>query len=196
MQDGQGRRSNADRTAATQADLLAAARARFTEKTYAGTATPEIAAAAGVTRGALYHNFADKQALFAAVVEQEAALVAAEIERSASVDGDPVAMLLEGSRVYLEAMRAPGRTRLLLLDGPSVLGRAAMDAIDARHGNRTLREGLVAAMRSGEIRNLPLDALTAGLGALFDRAALAIEDGADASAHLAVFKALLEGLKR
>lgn len=196
MQEDGNRRSNAARTAATRADLIAAARALFTEKTYAGTSTPEIAAAAGVTRGALYHHFADKQALFLAVAEREAEIVAAEIERAAPAAGDPVATLLAGGRAFLEAMRAPGRTRLLLLDGPSVLGRAAMDDIDARHGNRTLREGLVAAMRAGAIRNLPVDALTTQLGALFDRAALAVEDGADAEAHLAVLAALLEGLRR
>ena len=62
--------------------MIAAARKLFTEKSYAETATPEIVAAAGVTRGALYHHFEDKQALFRAVVEREAETVAAEIERA------------------------------------------------------------------------------------------------------------------
>ncbi|TGR15811.1 TetR/AcrR family transcriptional regulator, partial [Mesorhizobium sp. M1C.F.Ca.ET.196.01.1.1] len=82
MQQESGRRSNRDRTEATRADLIRAARKLFTEKSYAETGTPEIVAEAGVTRGALYHHFADKQALFAAVVEQEAAAVAAEIDHA------------------------------------------------------------------------------------------------------------------
>ena len=148
MQQESARRSNRDRTEATRADLIAAARKLFTEKSYAETGTPEIVAAAGVTRGALYHHFADKQALFAAVVEQEAAAVADEIDRASPPSLEARDALIAGSDAYLAAMRAPGRTRLLLLDGPAVLGRAAMDAIDNRHGNRSLREGLVAAMRA------------------------------------------------
>jgi len=194
MQETRERRTNRDRTDATRRELVAAARKLFTEKSYAETSTPEIVASAGVTRGALYHHFADKQALFRAVVEQEAAEVASEIESAAPASLGARDALVAGSDAYLAAMRAPGRTRLLLLDGPAVLGRAGMDEIDARHGNRTLREGLAAAMRAGAIAALPLDALTALLAAAFDRAALAIEAGADAEDYRAVLAALLDGL--
>jgi len=194
MQDEKPRRSNRERTDATRADLIAAARTLFVEKSYAETGTPEIVAAAGVTRGALYHHFPDKQALFRAVVEREAEAVAAEIEAAAPETLAPRDALMAGSDAYLAAMRMPGRTRLLLLDGPAVLGRAEMDEIDARHGNRTLREGLVAAMRSGAVRKLPVDALTLLLAALFDRAALATDAGVPADDHRQVIAALIEGL--
>lgn len=194
MQEESGRRSNRDRTEATRADLIRAARKLFTEKSYAETGTPEIVAEAGVTRGALYHHFADKQALFAAVVEQEAAAVAAEIDQASPPSLSARDALIAGSDAYLEAMRAPGRTRLLLLDGPAVLGRAAMDEIDNRHGNRSLREGLVAAMRAQALTRLPAEALTALLAAAFDRAALAIEAGAPAEDYRAVLIALMGGL--
>ena len=194
MQQESGRRSNRERTEATRADLIAAARLLFTEKSYAGTGTPEIAAAAGVTRGALYHHFADKQALFAAVVEAEAEAVAGEIEKNSPVSLSPRAALIAGSDAYLAAMRAPGRVRLLLLDGPAVLGRAAMDEIDNRHGSRTLREGLVAAMHSGTMKKLPPAALTALLGAAFDRAALAIDAGGPAADFRKTLIALIDGL--
>jgi hypothetical protein len=91
-------------------------------------------------------------------------------------------------------MRTPGRTRLLLLDGPAVLGRAGMDEIDARHGNRTLREGLVATMDSGAMKALPADALTGLLAAMFDRAALAIDAGAPAGDYRQTLIALIDGL--
>lgn len=150
------RRSNAERTLATRTALVAAARDLFVDPGYAEASTPQIAAAARVTRGALYHHYADKRDLFRAVVEAEAEAVAREIEaRTASLASahevaadalDARGMLIEGARAYLDAMAVPGRTRLLLVDAPAVLGAAEADALDARHARRTLRAGLVAAI--------------------------------------------------
>ncbi len=194
MQRRAGRRSNRERTEVTRGDLIGAARKLFTDQSYAETSTPEIAAAAGVTRGALYHHFEDKQALFRAVVEQEALAVAEEIERATPPALPVRRALLAGADAYLAAMALPGRTRLLLLDGPAVLGRAEMDAIDLRHAGRTLREGLAAAMREGTMVKGPLDALTGLLSAAFDRAALAIDAGASAADYRGAIVALIEGL--
>ncbi|HEV2505512.1 MAG TPA: helix-turn-helix domain-containing protein [Mesorhizobium sp.] len=196
MQEANSRRSNRDRTEATRGELIAAARRLFTEKSYAETGTPEIVAAAGVTRGALYHHFADKQALFRAVVEAEAAAVAKAIEQATPRTLSARDALLAGGEAYVAAMGLPGRTRLLLLDGPAVLGRAEMDDIDGRHGNRTLREGLAATMRAGDLPKLPLEALTSLLGAAFDRAALAVDAGAPAEDYRAVLAAVVDGLVR
>jgi len=187
-------RSNVERTEATRAALIEAARKLFVEKSYAETGTPEIVAAAGVTRGALYHHFADKQALFLAVVEQESARVAEEIEKASAGSLSPRGELVAGGAAFLDAMAKDGRTRLLLLDGPAILGRAVMDEIDGRHGNRTLREGLVAAMRAGAIRKLPVEPLTALLAAAFDRTALSVEAGGDRGAYEEVLAALVDGL--
>src|SRR3984885_10643935 len=65
----QARRTQAERSAATQAVLRAAARRLWGERGYAEVSTPEIAEAAGVTRGAMYHQFPDKTALFVSVLE-------------------------------------------------------------------------------------------------------------------------------
>lgn len=173
--------------------MLEAGRTLFIEKGFAGTSTPELVAATGLTRGALYHHYADKRALFAAIVEREASEVAGVIETmpppTSAFDA-----LIEGSRVYLEAMSTPGRTRLLLIDGPAALGLGEMDEIHARNGNRTLRMGLEAAMQAGAIRSLPLDVTTEMLGALFDRAALSIDQGASLEDALLVVNAVIEGL--
>ncbi|WP_394821719.1 TetR/AcrR family transcriptional regulator [Pendulispora albinea] len=189
------RRTNRERTEATRADLIAAARKLFTERSYAATGTPEIAAAAHVTRGALYHHFADKQALFRAVVESEALAVAEEIERATPRTLSAKRAFLAGADAYLAAMAVPGRTRLLLLDGPAVLGRAEMDAIDAKHAARTLREGLVIAMREGAMpKRRSIGALTSLLSAVFDRAALSIDAGAPAKEYRSAILAILDGM--
>ncbi len=194
MQQKTKPRSNQVRSETTQATLIAAARRVFVEKSYAAAATPDIVVAAGVTRGALYHHFADKRALFAAVVEAEAAAVAATIEAATPAGLPPLQALVQGGEAFLDAMAVPGRTRLLLLDGPAILGRAAMDAVDERHGGRTLHEGLTAAMEAGVIRRLPVAAVTTLLSAAFDRAALAIEVGGDADEYYEALAALIHGL--
>jgi AcrR family transcriptional regulator len=194
MQKEMPRRSNRERTETTRTALLSAARKLFIEKSYAETATPDIVVAAGVTRGALYHHFADKQALFRAVVEQEAAEVAQEIEAAAPRSLSARDALLEGGRAFLTAMAVPGRTRLLLLDGPAVLSRAVMDDIDGKHSARTLREGLAIAMSEKGMKKLPLDALTALLSSAFDRAALAVEAGAKPADLNAALAAIIDGL--
>lgn len=186
-------RTNQDRTERTRAALLAAARSLFIEKGYAETSTPEIVAAAGITRGALYHHFQDKRDLFRAVVCEEARAVASAIEGRAPDILPPLEALIAGSAAYLEAMRMPGRTRLLLIEAPAVLGMAEMRALDDATAARTLREGLEAALgdRAG---SLPLSALTDLTSAAFDRAALAIDSGGDAAAFGAAISILIKGL--
>jgi AcrR family transcriptional regulator len=188
------RRTNKDRSDTTRAALIAAARRLFVAEGYAATGTPAIVAAAGVTRGALYHHFADKQAIFRAVVEHEAGAVASAIERAAPAGGDPLAALRKGGAAFLDAMGEAGRTRLLLIDAPAVLGRAELDAIDAEHGGRTLVEGLEAAMEAGAIRRLPVEPTAQLLSAMFDRAALAIEAGGNRRAWRTALDAVLDGL--
>ncbi|WP_332698271.1 TetR/AcrR family transcriptional regulator [Devosia sp.] len=189
------RKSQAERRAETQRLLVAAARRLFAEKGYAATGTPEIVAGAGVTRGALYHHYADKVALFATVVAEEHALLAMAINAAGEGEDEPgpVKALIAGGDAFLDAMQDPGRRRILLVDAPAVLGRAAVDAIDAQHGLRTLIEGVTIAMEAKAIRELPVLPLAHLLNALFDRAALAApEELAD---YRKAIKALIRGLK-
>lgn len=188
------RRSNKDRSDTTRAALIAAGRRLFIARGYAETGTPELVAEAGVTRGALYHHFADKRALFRAVVEAESAAVAQEIESAARPGLAPLKALGKGGAAFLEAMQVPGRTQLLLIDAAAVLGREELDAIDARHAGRTLHEGLDAAMRAGALPALPLVATTQLLGAAYDRASLAIAAGADPGEWRKLIDTLLAGL--
>lgn len=196
MQEKSGVRSNKDRTEATQSALLTAARHLFAEQGYAETSTPEIVRAAGVTRGALYHHFEDKVALFRAVIMEEYRAVADEITNSAkSVPGSALDALRQGSRGFLDAMSDEGRVRIMLRDGPAVLGQAELDKIDRDTSADTLRLGLAEAMDAGEIKRLPVDALTKQLSALFDRSALAVSEGDNPIDHLEVLDAIFLSLK-
>jgi AcrR family transcriptional regulator len=182
--------TNRERTESTQLALIEAARALFVSKGYGDTSTPEIALAAGITRGALYHHFADKRDLFRQVLAREAMAVAADIEAAAPEQLGPREALIQGSEAYLDAMTVPGRTRLLLVDGPAVLGMAEAMAIDDANAAQSLREGLKrAGMGRGEVS---VDALSQLLSAAFDRAALEIDAGADAKEVRAAMRWLVE----
>ncbi|SOZ36593.1 TetR/AcrR family transcriptional regulator [Cupriavidus neocaledonicus] len=179
-------RTHRERTEATRQALAEAARTLFVSRGYAETSTPDVCAAAGITRGALYHHFADKRDLFRHVLAREAAAVAADIEAATPPGQDPAEALLSGAQAYLQAMTVPGRTRLLLVDGPAVLGLREMLALDEAHAARTLREGLEAA-------GVAANGVAPMLSAAFDRAALEIEAGADAGS---VREAMLWLLRR
>lgn len=194
MQEKPARRSNRERTEETRAALLAAGRSLFIEKGYAETGTPEIVKAANVTRGALYHHFRDKEDLFRTIVEREAHAVSEEIERRATGAVAPLTALKEGSSAYFDAMAVPGRARLLLLDGPAVLGPKEMSRIDKDAGGGTLLEGLAALL--GKPPDRDVQALAEMLSAAFDRAALAIAFGASRTEYETAMRELLDGLVR
>lgn len=182
------RRTQKDRSESMRAALVRTGRSLFVERGFAGTGTPDIVALAGVTRGALYHHFADKQALFAAVILAEAQAIAAEIEASETASLTPLEALVQGGRAFLAAMRTPGRVRLMLVEAPAVLDPPTLAGIDAATGGLTLRDGLEAA---GVARAEELSAL---LSAAYDRAALAIDGGADPGPWLLALERLMQGV--
>ncbi|MCG8491884.1 MAG: TetR/AcrR family transcriptional regulator [Sneathiellales bacterium] len=196
MQETSERRSNRSRTEATRKKLISAARQLFAKKGYAETGTPEIVKAAAVTRGALYHHFEDKSDLFRAVVRQEADAVARHIERETLDPASALDALITGMDAYFDAVNKPGRVRILLLDGPAVLGQKEMNRIDRETGGEELKEGLAYALGKEEDRDYPLDALTLIISAAFDKAALAIAEGDERhqyhKALSAIFSALIE----
>ncbi|MGJ5181493.1 TetR/AcrR family transcriptional regulator [Bradyrhizobium oligotrophicum] len=194
MQVKSARRSNPERTAEMRARLVATARRLFVAHGYAATSTPAIVEAAGVTRGALYHHFEDKQAIFRAVIEAESAAVAAAIEAGDTPQRSARKRLLAGAKAYVLAMQADGRTRLLLIEGPAVLGRDAIRAIEARNGDASLKTGLREAIAEGALPRLPLDALASLLSAMFERAATDVSEGMATADVLKVIERILRGL--
>lgn len=186
-------RNSKEGTEATRLALISAARELFVEKGYADTATPDIVAAAGVTRGALYHHFEDKKALFRAVIEREAMAVAFDIDRGAASAATPREALISGASAYFAAMAVEGRAHLMLLEAPAVLGVERTAEIDRDNAEDRLREGvsdyLGAAVSADEVR-----ALTNLLSSAFDRAVLEIERGGEHSLYEAAIARLIDGL--
>src|ERR1700730_1299109 len=139
------RRSQADRSAATRASLVQAARLLFAERGFAGVGTETIAGVAGVTRGALYHQFADKTELFETVyeaIEEELASRLGELIAAAGVS-DPIEVMMLGVDAWLDACGEQEVQQIVLLDGPAVLGWQRWREIGMRYG-LGLIEGLFA----------------------------------------------------
>ena len=105
-----------------RAKLIAAARKAFAEKGYAAASMDELTADAGLTRGALYHNFGDKRGLLAAVVHQIDAEMASRAQAIGARAGDDWKGLLAEGAAYIEMALDPEVQRIVLLDGPAVLG--------------------------------------------------------------------------
>jgi AcrR family transcriptional regulator len=105
-----------------RAKLIAAARKAFSEKGYSAASMDELTADAGLTRGALYHNFGDKRGLLAAVVHQIDAEMAARAQQIGAQAGDDWDGLLAEGAAYIEMALNPEVQRIVLLDGPAVLG--------------------------------------------------------------------------
>jgi len=106
----------------TRAGLLAAARKTFAEHGYAAASMDQLTADAGLTRGALYHHFGDKRGLLAAVIEQIDGEAAERLQAAASQKVDPWVALIDGGVAYIELALDPEFQRIVLLDGPAVLG--------------------------------------------------------------------------
>ena len=191
MQEKSTRRSNKARSEEMRARLITVSRRLFAQKGFAETGTPEIVKAAQVTRGALYHHFADKTDLFHSVVLAEAKDVENEIAQFSANSSNAADALRIGAKSYFKSMQKPGRVRLLLLDGPAVLGPAKMASIDAITGGKALKEGLSALLND---KSAPLAALAEIISAAFDRAALAIANGANETPYFDAIALVLDGL--
>jgi AcrR family transcriptional regulator len=175
------RRTQEERSAATRDALISAARKLWGVRGYAEVGTPEIATAAGVTRGAMYHQFADKAALFSEVVEvveqdvmaRMATLVA---ESGATTPADAIRAAVDA---WLEVSGDPEVRQLILLDAPSVLGWAAFRDVAQRYSLGMTEQLLTGAIRAGQLARQPVRALAHVLIGALDEAVMAIATADD-----------------
>ena len=184
---------------ATRAKLVRAGRKLFGKRGYADVGTEEIVRAAGVTRGALYHQFADKRELFAAVFEATETELMAEAGRNLAGVDDPVEALRRAFLGWLEAAARPAVQRIVLLDAPVVLGWQEWREIGERLGLGATMAALQAAMDAGALAPQPVRPLAHVLMGAVDEAALYVaraDDPVVATAEMVtVLDRLVESLR-
>jgi AcrR family transcriptional regulator len=193
-------RTKAAQREATTAALINAARELFSDGGYANVGTEEIVQRAGVTRGALYHHFrGGKEELFRAVVVQISADTAGRVREAARANDDPWDALTHGIDAFLDACALPEVQRILLVDGPAVLGWDVWRTIDAEYGLGLLEGALQRAIDAGRLPPQPTRAAAHVLLGALDEAAMVVARADDPQAARSemgqTVHRLLEGLR-
>ncbi len=189
----------AERRAATIEAILAAARRLFGTQGFAATTMDEIAGAAGIAKGAVYHHFKTKEAVFEAVFDQVSRDLVAEIDRTARAEKDVLAALVAGTQHYFAATAKGPAGQIILRDGPAVLGWERWREIDAKHFGGKLPRALSIAMESGLVAKQPVEPLARLLLGAVTEAAVACAGRADiaraGTEYARAFKSLVEALR-
>ncbi|MBK1787428.1 TetR/AcrR family transcriptional regulator [Prauserella cavernicola] len=179
-------RASAAAAAATAQEILDRATTLFAERGFAAVSLDDVAHAAGVTRGAVYHHYGNKTGVFRAVAERLQATVASAVT-GAATQPDAAGRLRAGSHAFVDAITTAPANRVLLVDGPAALGWAQWRRFDSENSVVHLREALA---ESGVASDL-LDAMTAQLSGAMNEAALWLaERPGDADARQAAHRAL------
>ncbi len=182
---GMPRASAAD-AARTAQRILDAALERFTSDGYAAASVDDIAHAAGVTRGAVYHHYADKRGLLRAAARAGHERVAAAIVRRAEGETEPAEQLRAGSHAFVDSITTDAAARLLLIEAPAVLGWSEWRGLDAAASVAELREAVALVAPASDV-----EALTQLLsGAMNEGALWLMERGGDAEARAALHRSL------
>jgi AcrR family transcriptional regulator len=153
------RRTQAERSAETREALIAAGRSLFADHGFADVSLEAIVRTAGVTRGALYHHFADKTDLFAAVFERVEGEVAARMGDAigGAEQADPVEVMRLGAEFWLDACADNEIQRIVLVDAPAVLGWTRWTEIGNRYNIGLVRNLLAHAIEIGRIPPQPVE---------------------------------------
>jgi len=198
----QMRPANVAKAEATRRGLIAAARQLFGEQGYAGTSVDEVVKAAGVTKGAMYHHFRDKDDLFRAVVEQVKVDVTARAAESFFDDGDNDDPLQRVHRLFIALVDAhldPAIQRISIIDARSVFDAATRRDLSTRYEASLLRGAFRSAMRVGVIEQQPLGPLAHIVAGALSEACALIAEADDKDAVRAevteVLTRLVDGLQ-
>jgi len=150
------------------------ARELFAERGYDATSVEEVLRRAGVSKGALYHHFPTKEALFEAVFEDNERVVMERVMEAAGLGTDPVELLRRGSQAWLDITMDPAVRRISFIDGPAVLGWPRWRDLDAKYGFGVVKKLLEHAMAIGRVPEQPVDMLAHILLAALGESAMVI----------------------
>ena len=192
--DAEPQPRRAEHASDTRAALVTAARRLFAAQGFDNTGTEQIVADARVTRGALYHHFRDKADLFRAVMAEAAGAVAQRLidEQLASEAASPLAEIQNGISAFLDVCVGGDFQRIVLVDGPRVLGSDAWDELVDRYGRGILEEWLDRCVQAGDLQPIPVRALARLLIAMLTEASLAIARSETPSGTRAEFGVVLD----
>jgi AcrR family transcriptional regulator len=179
--------------ALTRTAIVAAARDLFTARGYAATGTTDVVVQAGVTRGALYHHFADKTDLFRAVFLELVHELNEHVLAAAVGHRDAFEAFLAACRASMTFMGRPDYRQIALVDGPAVLGPIEWHALDASIGLESMEAGLKSLHHAGVLDQAPDHALAVVLfGALTEGGLAASRGDGDPDVLFAAFRKLIE----
>ncbi|MBG0850922.1 helix-turn-helix transcriptional regulator [Streptomyces spinoverrucosus] len=156
----------------TRRRLLREGRRLFAARGYAAVGLSEIVRAAEVTKGALYHHFEGKTDLFRAVLEEVQQEVGRRVAAAADAHEDPWSQFTVGCQEFLTAGTDPELQRIMLVDGPAVLGWSEWRAMDEAASARHLTEALTGLVEAGVIARQPVAPLAHLLSGAMNEAAL------------------------
>jgi AcrR family transcriptional regulator len=188
------RRSQAQRRETTREALLGAGRALFAAHGVDGVSAEELVTAAGVTRGALYHHFTNKQALFRAVYERMEAELRDELAARLDTVEDPLVALVTSIGWFLDICERPEVRRIGLVEAPAVLGWRTWREIESAYALGLIVDRLDAAARAGVPLPAPARVLAPLLFASVIEAALTIAAADDPAAARAAVEPALMGI--
>jgi AcrR family transcriptional regulator len=183
-----------ERGKATRDRLIEAGRELFGERGYDGTSIEAVLEATGVKRGALYHHFESKQALFDAVLDRVVSDIASAVSDEARAQSDPVESLRAGCSAWLRMAVDPAVQRIVLLDPPGVVGWTRWRELDEQHTLGGLRRNLELIATAGRLPPGDVDLLAHMVLASVNEAALLIARADDREAALATGQATVDTL--
>ncbi len=189
--------TQSERRDATRGAIVEAARVLFAERGFEQTSVADILELAGISRGALYHHFAAKSDVFAAVFVITSSAAIRQAARQVPLEATPVDALVAGCLGWLDAVKDPAIHRILFVDGPSALGWERARTLEEATSLGVMRAAMTRAVEAGEIAVPSVDVSARLLNGLLAEAAMTLR-GASAARRRdvrAVVAAMVKGLR-